>query len=618
MDLNQWHFAHPFWLWTLLIIPLIWGLFFLYYRGQQPQHQLEKFIDKHLIPYLLRGNELKKKSLWLYLVIWSFVWSCLVLAMAGPRWDFHEVETFTRDQNLAILLDLSESMNAKDISPSRLGRAKQKIEDLLNMSTGVKVGLIAFAADPHMIAPMTEDKETIRHLLSSLDTDLVYVQGSKLAPPLEMAFRMLKNEPGDNKAIVVISDGGFEDASAIHTAKSLAEKGIVLYAIGVGSLEGAPLKDRQGVMVKKNGSPILTKLEKEKFREISKIGNGRYFDADHSGQVALIFEDLKNRSNVQQEAHKTQRFWEEYFYLFLLPVLPFFLWWYRRGYIFVTLLFALLPSYSQADLSDYFYNTEQQGNQAYESGDYSTAANTFHDPYRKGVAYYRVGDYKAAEEMFRQSTRPEVASGAAYNLGNALAQQNKLDDAIEAYEAVLEKWPDHQQAKENLELIKKMLEQQKQNQEQPQQQEQQQQQQEQQQQENSQNSEDDSNQQKDEQNQRQQEQDKDASKNQDKEQSEESSQNDSSSPEKNEGDKAQTQESADSEESSQESSKNPEQANEGKLTTQAEKEKKVPSQEDIDADLWLNQIKNDPKKFLKNKFYLESKKNGTKEEVDPW
>ena len=460
MDLSQMHFAHPFWLWTLLVIPLIWGLFFLYYRGQQPLHQLEKFIDKHLIPYLILGGERNKTRLWPHLLFWSFVWSCLVLAFAGPRWNFREMATFTRDQNLAILLDLSESMNVKDVSPSRLGRAKQKVEDLLNMSKGAKIGLIAFAADPHMIVPMTEDKETIRHLLPSLDTDLVYVQGSKLAPALEMAATMLENEPGSNKAIVVISDGGFEDASAIHTAKRLAEKGIVLYTIGVGSLEGAPLKDRQGTVIKKNGSPIISRLEKEKFREISKIGHGRYFDANHAEEVALIFEDLEKRADIQQEVHKTQRFWEEHFYLFLLPVLPFFLWWYRRGYIFALLLFSIMPTYSQASLSHCFCNAEQQANQAYENGDYTTAGHAFQDPYRKGVAYYRMGDYAAAEEMFRQSTRPEVASRAAYNLGNALVQQNRLHDAIVAYEDVLEKWPDHTQAMENLELVKKMLEQQ--------------------------------------------------------------------------------------------------------------------------------------------------------------
>lgn len=611
MDLNRLHFAHPLWLWMLLAIPLVWCLFFLYYQGQQPLHQLEKFIDKHLIPYLLLGGEQKKKRLWINLLLWPLVWTCLVLALAGPRWDFREISTFTRDQSLAILLDLSESMNAKDISPSRLGRAKQKVEDLLNMSKGVKIGLIAFAADPHMIVPMTEDKEPIRHLLPSLDTDLVYVQGSKLAPALEMAAAMLENEPGNNKAIVVISDGGFEDSRAIHTAKSLAEKGIVLYAIGVGSLEGAPIKDRKGIAVKKNGSPIISKLEKEKFREISKIGHGRYFDADHSEQVALIFEDLIKRSNLQQELHKTQRIWEERFYLFLLPVLPFFLWWYRKGCIFTFVLFILMPAYSQASLSSYFYNAEQQANQAYEKEDYTAAGHAFQDPYRKGVSYYRMGDYKAAEEMFRQSTRPEVASRASYNLGNSLVQQNKLHDAIAVYENVLEKWPGHKQAKENLELVKKMLEQQEQQQKQ----------------ENKQNSEN-SNQKKNKQDQQQQEQKEEDSKQQNAEdQSEEQSQKNFTSEEK-EADDAQREENPHSEgphknpSAEKESQQNEKEAQETQgeaLPAQQEGEKpEARSQKDLDADLWLNQIKNDPKSFLKNKFYLESKKNGTKEEVDPW
>jgi Ca-activated chloride channel family protein len=474
------------------------------------------------------------------------------------------------------------------------------------MSKGVKIGLIAFAADPHMLVPMTEDKETIRHLLPSIDTDLVYVQGSKLAPALEMADTMLESEPGNNKAIVVISDGGFEDASAIHTAKKLAEKGIILYAVGVGTLEGAPLKDRQGIVIKKNSSPILSKLEKERFSEISKIGQGRYFDASHSEQLALIFEDVVKQSDIQQEVHKTQRFWKERFYLFLLPVLPFFLWWYRRGYIFSFLPFIFIPIYSQASLSHYFYNVEQQACQAYENGDYTTAAQVSQDPYRKGVAYYRLGDYTAAEEMFRQSTRPEVASSAAYNLGNALAQQNKLHDAIAAYEEVLTKWPGHQQAKENLEWIKKRLEQQ----EQPQQ-------------ENNQNRQEDSNQQKNEQN-------------QPHDQKEENSQNGdtgkdsekSAAPADKENDNAQKQETSEMKESSQKPSgqkdlpqkrEEAQQQQEQRLSSQQDRDKPMPrSQEDLDADLWLNQIKNDPQAFLKNKFYLESKKNGTKEDVDPW
>ena len=565
MDLSQLHFARPLWFLMLLAIPLVGSLFFLYYQKREPLHQLEKFIDKHLLSYLLVGGEQKKNKLWTQLLFWTLVWCFLCTALAGPRWNFSEIATFTRSQNLVVLLDLSESMNAKDISPSRLGRAKQKIEDLLNLSKGVKIGLIAFAADPHMIVPMTEDKETIRHLLPSLDTDLVYVQGSKLTPALEMAATMFENEPGNNKAIVVISDGGFEDVSVVKTVKKLAEKGIVLYSIGVGTSGGAPFKNRQGVVVKKNGSPIISKLEKEKFSQISNIGHGRYFDADHSEQISLIFQDLEKRSDQQKEqAHKTHRFWQEHFYLFLLPALPFFLIWYRRGYMLA--LFLLMSTYSEAAISSYFYNNDELAKQAYERKDYTEASQAFEDPYRKGVIHYRMGDYAASEEMFKQSTRPEVAASAAYNLGNALALQNKLEDAIEVYEEVLERWPDHTLAKENLELVKKMLEQQ---------------------QENNQNSQEGS--------------DKDKN---------------------SEGDKSQ--ETADSKESSE--GKESEQSEEKKqqpkdqpLASDQKGEKPTPrSQEDLDADLWLDQIKNDPKSFLKNKFYLESQKNGTKEDVDPW
>lgn len=609
MDLNQLHFAHPFLLWTLIVIPFVWGLFFLYYQKNQLVNQLERFIDKHLIPYLLLGSEHKKKRLLRPLLTWSLIWFCLALALAGPRWDFREIVTFTRDQSLAVVLDLSESMNAKDVSPSRLARAKQKIEDLLNMSKGVKIGLIAFAADPHMIVPMTEDKETIRHLLPSLDTDLVYIQGSKLTPALEMAAEMFENESGNNNAIIVISDGGFNDTSAMHTAKRLAEKGIVLYTIGVGSQEGAPLRNREGAVVKKNGAPIFSKLEKEKFSEISKIGRGRYFDADHSEQIALIFEDLKKRSDVQQEEHKTHRAWEEQFYLFLLPVLPFFLWWYRRGYIFALLLIFCLPANSQASLSSYFYNTQQQANRDYENEDYAAAGDGFQDPYRKGVAYYRMGNYAAAEEMFRQSTRPEVACRAAYNLGNTLLQQNKPLDAILAYKSVLEKWPDHEQAKTNLEIAKKILEQQDLKEK------------------NGKDNRDKNSTQKNNKQDKQKQKD-DKSQKQDIENKSDNQSQEDSAPKEKEQEDSQRQESPDLEESNQ----NPPEEKEPLMGEEQEKqdakqnspleqkrEKKKPrTQADLDADLWLNQIKNNPKSFLRNKFYLETKKSGTKEEVDPW
>lgn len=629
MEFSQLHFAHPTWLWGGLIIPFVWIIFFLFYRAHRSLRQLEKFIDSHLLPYLLvNSSDNKKSSFWKTLLIWSTVWCCLTLALAGPRWSFREMETFSSDQSLVILLDLSESMNATDIKPSRLVRAKQKIEDLINLSKGVKIGLIAFAADSHMITPITDDKETIRHLLPSLETDLVYIQGSRLSSALNMASTMLEAEPGNNKALLVISDGGFEDASAITTAKKLAEKGIVIHVMGIGTAEGAPLKDHKGNIIKKNGAPIFSKIEKEKLGEVSKVGNGRYLEVHYSDhEEAIILKELEKRADAQMEAGKKNQFWDERFYLLILPILPIILWWFRRGYVFATLLIFFIPAFEIEAVTtyNYFKNSEERGKQSLEEGDYEKAIHTFRDPYRKGVAYYRAGNFAEAEEMFRQSSRADVASNAAYNLGNAFAQQQKFKEAITAYEDVLKRWPDHTKAKENLELVKTLLEQQKQENS------------------NSENSDQQDNQDKNESENKNKSENQDSNDSNDQEQSQENQQQQNSEDSKDSNDKKQSQENQ------QQDSKNPdhqqekqqsreeeqdlqndkgedlqgqqEEQKEMKKTASPQEEEKgeaFKSQEDQDADLWLNQITNDPKRFLKNKFYIESKRNGTTEGIDPW
>lgn len=599
MDFSQFHFAYPLWLWGASVIPLIWLLFFLFYRPQHSFNHLEKFIDHHLLPYLLLNNGERKKTVWKPLLIWSLVWLCLDLALAGPRWDFREVEIFSPDQSLVILLDLSESMNATDMKPSRLVRAKQKIEDLINLSKGVKIGLIAFAADPHMITPITDDKETIRHLLPSLDTDLVYVQGSRLSPALEMAIKMLDAESGSNKALLVISDGGFEDASAITTAKKLAEKGIMIHVMGIGTIEGAPLQDHEGNIIRKNGAPILSKLERDKLGEIGKVGNGYYLEGHYSDDDAIvILKELNQHSDAQVSVGKKNRFWDEYFYLLVFPVLPFILWWFRRGYIFAAVVAFFLPfcGLEALDISGYFKNSEELGKQALDSGDYETACGVFQDPYRRGIAYYRAGNFVEAEKMFRNSSRTDVSINATYNLGNALVQQQKFQEAIDAYEDVLKQCPEHIKAKENLELVKKMLEQ----------------------------------------------QEKESSKSENSDPQKNQSQEETGNEDKRDGTDSEDQDSGKEQHEPQSSGKkqepqkeNPE-ANDGQSEEQegateqqeigeaedsqdADSEAKVcKSQEDLDADLWLNRIENDSKTFLKNKFYVESKKNGTTEGIDPW
>lgn len=606
MDLSEFHFTHPLWLSIGIVIPVVWLCYLFFYQNSNPSHQLEKFIDKHLLPYLLVNSPNQKSSVWKSLLLWSGIWASLTIAIAGPRWDYQELETFHRDQSLVILLDLSQSMDSKDIKPSRLVRARQKIEDLINKARGIKIGLIAFAADPHMITPLTDDVATIRHLLPSLETDLIYVQGSRLSPALTMASRLLDAEPGNNKAIVVISDGGYEDASAITTARNLAEKGIVIHTMGVGTLEGAPVQEKRGNFIKKDGSLVLSKLEKDRLHEVSNVGKGRYLESDFSDySETIVLTELEKRAEAQKNIKQKVRFWEEHFYLFIFPLMPILLMWFRRGYVFPVFLFLLTTTFEvdAFEVRDYFKNSEELGKQALENQNYEMAIEKFKDPYRKGVAYYRAGDYAKAERLFRQSSRPEIASDAAYNIGNTLVQQQKLKEAVTAYEEVLKQWPDHKKAKDNLEIVKKMLEQNNQENKQSDQSEQQDQE------KNNDENNNDKNQNSNDTEQQRQESTPPDDKKENEDKQKDSSQSDQE--QNNENEPSQV-----NDEETEEQSTPP---NEEFSNPQNEKEARVSkSEEDQDADQWLNRLSNEPKQFLKNKFQIESKRNGTKETVEPW
>jgi Ca-activated chloride channel family protein len=590
MDLKDFHFAHPLWLLGLLIIPALFVLFFLFYRKDTSGHQLEKFIDRHLLSALMIKQNHKKSSSLKTLFLWSCAWAFLTFALAGPRWNYREIETFSRDQSLVILLDLSESMNAADIKPSRLVRAKQKIEDFINLASGVKIGLIAFAADPHMIAPVTDDKEMIRHLLPSLETDLVYVQGSKLSVALNMAASMLEAEPGSNKALLVISDGGFEDAGAITLGKKLADGGLIIHAMGVGTLEGAPLKDTNGTIIKRNGAPILSRLEQDKLKSLSEAGKGYYLEAHYSNRDEnLILQDLAKRSDLAVNLGSKNKLWDERFYLLLVPALLIVLVWFRRGYVFSILPILLLPFFT---LEASFKNHEELGKEAFDLEEYETAISRFQDPYRKGVAYYKAGKFAEAEEMFKASKREEVALNAAYNLGNSLAQQQKFQEAVTAYKDVLERWPECTKAKENLELIKSMM------------------------QESSDSETGDGK--------KEGSESKDRGEKEGEQKEAESSDKDS---EQNTSEHSESQESNQEEKESidpvqsEEPTEDKQQKDVAKPSDEKQEEqeqKQFVSQERQDADLWLNRLSNDPKTFLKNKFYIESKKNAATRGVDPW
>lgn len=648
---ESFNFAQGAWLWGLAVLPGVWLLFALFYRGHGSAAQkLKDFADPHLIPHLLEDGETTHKKTsrpWKALTLWSLLWVLGVLALAGPRWDFTTVKAFAPSSQLVIALDMSRSMDATDIKPSRLARARQEIEDILNAGAGTNIALIAFDAVPHMITPLSDDVSSIRRLLPSLTSDIVYSQGADLAAALDMAADMLQSAPGTNKHVLVLSDGEFEssEAALYRATQRLKKAGARLHGFGFGTAEGAPVPDDKGGLLKdKSGQAVITRLDETRFKRIAfhQDGGGLYKRASYlSDDTNALLSQVRTPGAAADKAQKTTMFWEERFYIFLLPALLLFLPFLRRGAVFPALVaFFMLQGASPAhafEWRDLFLNKEQKAARAVEEKQYDQAVQNFDDPYQKGVAQYRAGDYQGAAQSFSASS-DDKGSKVHYNLGNAQLMSGQIEEAIKTYEALLKDNPAHEDARHNLDIAKKLLEQQKQQQQQQNQDGQ----------DNQQNQSGASEQDKQNQDEKNQ---GDNGQNQNEQNGENESASDQKGQDKAEGEKPDEQGREDKRKQEEQSGaqgdedkRDQEQKDEdgqrkGQSAQQDEKGEKAEqnleqqkpagqesngrqtrprTQKDINADQWLERMESDPEQFLKNKFYIESQRASATKGDDKW
>jgi len=225
------------------------------------------------LPFLLARHSGQAGRKWQRPVWWSLMWLLLVLALAGPRWDFHDIQLFRPGNDLVILLDLSASMDVKDVAPSRLLRAHQEIQDLIEYNQQARLGLIAFPSTPHVVPPLTQDGASLRLQLPALSTDLLKLRGSRPAEALLRAGQMLAGQPADSgRHILMITDGDFADDQAVETAAQLAEKNIHLHIFGIGTAQGGEVAG----LHRRDGQPIISSLNEAALEALAKAGNGLY------------------------------------------------------------------------------------------------------------------------------------------------------------------------------------------------------------------------------------------------------------------------------------------------------------------------------------------------------
>jgi Ca-activated chloride channel homolog len=326
------HFAQPAWLWALLAILGV-ALWLGLSRVRTQRGPVDRYADKHLLPYLTGTRTLGEGRQWGRFWRWSLLWGLAIIAMAGPRWDFADIKLFRSGDALVILLDISRSMLVDDVPGTRIGRARQEIDDLVRAPVPLRYGLIAFASTAHVVSPITEDSQTIRNALPSLSAELVRLQGSRLGFALQRASQLLAAQPEDaGKTVLLISDGDFDEVDIEQRVREMAHAGIRLIVLGVGTPSGGPVPAPDGSwLVDRQRRSIESRLNEDLLQRLAVAGNGVYLRADfHSEDTDKILEIGQEKRSTEKSADDTTRVWNERFYLALLPLLILLLPQFRR------------------------------------------------------------------------------------------------------------------------------------------------------------------------------------------------------------------------------------------------------------------------------------------------
>ena len=386
-----------------------------------------------------------------------------VVALAGPAWQRIEQPVFRAEQALVLALDLSRSMDAQDVAPSRLRRAKLKILDMLERRESGQTALLVYSANAFTVTPLTNDNDTIAALVNSLGTDIMPSRGSFPEVAIAKGQQLLDQASAGFGEVLLITDGGSSPA-ADDAARKLKSSGYSLSILGVGTTEGAPIPRASGGFVTDNrGQIAVPKVEERGPRTLAGIGGGRYarISTDDSDLDTLLSGEVSGGIAIGENSLATDRWREEGPWLLLL-LLPLAALAFRRGWVLVALIFIVpLPQPAHAaSWEDLWLNKDQQAEKALEAGKPGDAAALFENPDWQAVADYRAGDYAGSAKVFAENSDTRNL----YNLANAMAFQGELDSAIDSYEQVLEIEPDNEDASYNLELVKSLKDQQEQEQ----------------------------------------------------------------------------------------------------------------------------------------------------------
>ena len=474
-------FADPIYLYLLAVIPVLAVIRFLTYRNQKKR--LRKFGDPKLLRELMPDVSRFRPAVKFWILQGAL--ALLIVMLARPQFGTKINNEQRVGIETIIAMDISNSMMAEDITPSRLDRSKMMVENLVDHFTNDKIGLIVFAGDAFVQLPITSDYVSAKMFLSSIDPSMMATQGTDIARAIDMATHSFTQEEGIGKAIIVITDGEDHEGGALEAAKAAKDAGMRVFVLGVGSTKGSPIPiPGTGDYMKDNtGNTVMSALNEEMCRQVAQAGGGAYIHVENNSAAQ---DQLDNELDKLAKKETTSTVYSEFDEQFqavailalLLLILEICVFdrrnpLIRRLSLFgskkkaaatVALLLVALTASAQTD-RQYI----REGNKQFRLGQYDKAEVSYRKAVEKNPknpqAAYNLGNAlmaqkkdSAAVQQFEQSARMEtnpLRKSAAYHNMGVICQTHKMyDDAIEAYKNSLRLNPNDDETRYNLVLCK--------------------------------------------------------------------------------------------------------------------------------------------------------------------
>ncbi|OCH25966.1 VWA domain-containing protein [Aliivibrio sp. 1S128] len=443
-------FLYP--LWFLALIPL--GLLVLIQRKNKNTTGL---IAPHIAKQLGMTQKTQGNGFTLGLVL---AWLCVTTALAGPSFGYKDSPSFQLSGARVLVMDMSRSVYATDVKPNRLTQEKYKAKDLLPYWKEGMTGLVAYGADSYLVSPLTEDSQTLNNLITNLSPEIMPYKGkgSNLLAAVDQSIEMMTKSGHQQGDIIVLTDGiSNQQLDKVMSRVKGTKWRISL--LGIGTKNGAPIELPSGqLLTDRSGNTVVATLDPDPLVTLAQATNGvaQLIQSDNSDIETIArltktpLEQVTQNSDTQVNSRANHGYW------LLFPLVLFSLLCFRKG-MFLALLLVLLPvdkSMASTELSNSLLSDDYTAHQQFEQKDYQAASEQFKSKQWKGAAQYKAGDYKGAIESLTglEDTQSQ------YNLANSLAQNGQLEEAKEKYESLLKTNPDMKDAKKNLGIVSKALE----------------------------------------------------------------------------------------------------------------------------------------------------------------